>query len=78
VSIPSPQYRHHHDQLLDPYMISSNVRRSLLDLHRKSMENLSATRYTNMSYSTNDISTSKQSDDQQSTVDERCIQESPV
>ena len=65
-------------RLLDPYMIPVDVRRSLLDLHRKSMDNLSAMRYTSMSYSTNDVSTSKQSDDQQSTIDERCIQESPV
>ena len=69
---------HRDEQFLDPYMIPVDVRRSLLDLHRKSMDNLSAMRYTSMSYSTNDVSTCKQSDDQHSTVDERCIQESPV
>jgi hypothetical protein len=71
------KYRYHDEQLLDPYMISSDVRRSLLDLHRKSMENLAGMRYT-MSFSTNDVSRCKENDDQHLKVDERCIQESPV
>ena len=72
-----PKFPHHDAQLLDPYMISYDVRRSLLDLHRKSMENLSAIRYS-MSFSTNDVSTHQQNDDQRLVVEERCIQESPV
>jgi hypothetical protein len=76
ISITKSPY--HEEQFLDPNMISSNVRRSLLDLHRKSMDNTSAIRYNMLSYSTNDVSRHQQNDDQHLTVDERCIQESPV
>jgi len=72
-----PKYSYQDEQLLDPYMISSDVRRSLLDLHRKSMEHLSGIRHS-MSYSTNDVSRRKQRDDQHIMVEERCIQESPL
>ncbi len=72
-----PKYPYHEEQYLDPYMISSDVRRSLLDLHRKSIDNVSAMRYS-MSYSTNDVSARKQSDAQQLIADERRTQESPV
>ncbi|CAF1169679.1 unnamed protein product [Rotaria sordida] len=68
---------YHDEKLLDPRMISSNVRRSLLDLHHKSMENLHAIRYS-MSYSTNDVSRRHQNDDQHMKIDERAVQESPV
>jgi hypothetical protein len=76
-NVSVPKSSHHDEQFLDPYMISSDIQRSLLDLHRKSMDNISTARYS-MSFSTNDVSTCKQNDEQQSTVDERCIQESPV
>ena len=69
--------RHHGDQFLDPYMISSDVRRSLLDLHRKSMDNILATRHS-ISYSTNDISSEEKNDEEHVKADERCVQESPV
>jgi len=72
-----PKYSYHDEQYLDPYMISSDVRRSLLDLHRKSMENLAGLRYS-MSYSTNDVSRNKKNDDKYLRIHERCIQESPV
>lgn len=68
---------HQHDQFLDPQMISSDVRRSLLDLHRKSMDNLSSIRQS-MSYSTNDVSRHESNDENHLTVDQRCVQESPV
>lgn len=68
---------HQHEQFLDPQMISSNVRRSLLDLHRKSMDNLSMMRHS-MSYSTNDVSRHESNDENHLTVDQRCVQESPV
>jgi hypothetical protein len=58
-------------------MIPSDVRQSLLDLHRKSMENLSTMRYS-MSYSTNDVSRRQASDEQHLRIEERCVQESPV
>jgi hypothetical protein len=72
-----PKSPRHNGQLLDPYMISYDVRMNLLDLHRKSMENLSAIRHS-LSYSTNDVSTRQQNDDQHLALEERCIQESPV
>lgn len=72
-----PKYSHHDEQFLDPYMIPSEVRKSLLNLHRKSMDNIANMRYS-MSYSTNDVSTRKETDDNQSVIDERCVQESPV
>ena len=68
---------HQHEQLLDPYMIYTDKRQRLLDLHRKSMENLSMTRYP-MSYSTNDVSRHESHDENHLTVNERCVQESPV
>ncbi|CAF3596727.1 unnamed protein product [Rotaria sp. Silwood1] len=71
------KHSHHGEKLLDPRMISSVVRRSLLDLHYKSMDNLHATRYS-MSYSTNDVSRHNQSDDKHIKIDERAVQESPV
>jgi hypothetical protein len=71
------QYPSRNDQLLNPYMISSDVRQSLLDLHRKSMENLSTIRYS-MSYSTNDVSRRQASNEQHLRIEERCVQESPV
>ncbi|CAF4483389.1 unnamed protein product, partial [Rotaria sp. Silwood2] len=71
------KYSRHGEKLLDPRLISSSVRRSLLDLHHKSMENLHAIRYS-MSYSTNDVSRHNQNDDQRIKFDERAVQESPV
>jgi hypothetical protein len=65
------------DQLLDPHMISSDVRRHLLDLHRKSMDNLQALRHS-ISYSSNDVSKPPTITETHLTVDERCVQESPV
>lgn len=70
-----PSYRG--EQLLDPRMISHDVRRSLLDLHFKSMENLSAVRHS-ISYSTTDVSRRKQGGTQHTTANEREVQESPV
>ncbi|CAF1244506.1 unnamed protein product [Adineta steineri] len=70
-------YPPNNDQFLNPYMISTDVRRSLLDLHRKSIDNLSAMRYS-ISFSTNDVSRRKESEEQNMLLDERCIQESPV
>jgi hypothetical protein len=65
------------DHLLDPQMISTEVRQRLLDLHRKSMDNLSAIRFS-MSYSTNDVSKQQVNSEQHITIDNRCVQESPV
>ncbi|CAF2117839.1 unnamed protein product [Rotaria magnacalcarata] len=67
----------HDEQFLNPSMISHDVRRSLLDLHYKSMDNLSAMKHT-MSYSTTDVSRRKQNDACRTTIDERTVQESPV
>ncbi|UJR13810.1 hypothetical protein I4U23_000821 [Adineta vaga] len=75
------KYSHPNDQLLNPYMIPTDIRRSLLDLHRKSIDNLANVRHS-ISYSTNDVSQRKQNEDQGHTTtittNERCIQESPV
>ncbi|CAF0775257.1 unnamed protein product [Adineta ricciae] len=66
------------DQLLNPYMIPSNIRRSLLDLHRKSVENIAAVRYS-ICYSPVDATRRKQSeDDEHDSTNARCIRESPV
>lgn len=65
------------DHLLDPQMICTDVRRRLLDLHRKSVDNIGAIRY-NISYSTNDVSKQQQKNDPHLSADERCVQESPV
>lgn len=73
----SPKYRQLNDHLLNPRMISSDVRRRLLDLHRKSMENLAGLRYS-ISYSTNDVSQCQKRHEQFLTVDVRCVQEAPV
>ena len=64
------KHSYHDEQLLNPCTMSSDVRRSLLDLHRKSVNNLSAVRC-NMSYSTNDIS-------QFNNNTERFMNESPI
>ena len=76
-NIPDSKQSHQHEQFLDPQMISPNIRRSLLDLHRKSMDNLSMMRHS-MSYSTNDVSRNESTDENHLTVNQRCVQESPV
>ena len=65
------------ERLLDPLQISSAVRESLLDLHQKSMENISSTKNPT-SYSTNDMSARHPDDGLHLLSKKRCIQESPV
>jgi hypothetical protein len=64
-------------QLLHPHRISSEIRRNLLDLHRKSVDNLSTFKYLT-SYSTNDMSRREYNNGPHLIVKKRCIQESPV
>lgn len=71
------QNPYHGERLLDPRMISSAVRRSLLNLHHRSIENMASIKYS-MSYSTNDVSRHQHKNDQYRTTEERCVHESPV
>lgn len=70
-------YNRQDEQYLDPYKIPCDVRRSLLDLHRETVAKLPTTRYS-MSYSTNDVSRCQPNPDVRITINDRCIQESPV
>ncbi|CAF0740202.1 unnamed protein product [Rotaria sp. Silwood1] len=73
------------EHLLHPHCISSEIKRSLLDLHRKSMDNLyrkssstlSSIKYTTF-YSTNDMSKRKSCIAHQLIKKRRSTQESPV
>jgi len=73
------------ENFLHPHHISSDIKQSLLDVHRKSAENLLRKSMDNVStikysayYSANDMSTHKHHDGQQLIVKKRRIQESPV
>ena len=65
------------EELLDPQLISSEVREQLIELHRKSMENVAAVRYS-ISYSANDISKHYPNSHLHFSINERYVQESPV
>lgn len=64
-------------QLLDPRQISAEVKESLLELHRKSMENLATMKCTTF-YSVHDMRGQQRDDSQQSSIKARRIKESPV
>lgn len=65
------------EQLLDPSRISSDIRQSLLDLHRRSIENIAAIS-AQTSYSVNDIFRREEENPSRILTKTRCIQESPV
>ena len=52
------------DHLLDPHMIPRDVRRRLLDLHRKSMDTFTGARYSIPITTTTDLSTQQETDDE--------------
>lgn len=60
----SIKYVDNDDQLLDPQMIPVDVRRRLLDLHRKSVDNLSGIRYS-ISYPGNELSVPHETNDEE-------------
>jgi hypothetical protein len=71
--------------LLHPHRISSDIQENLLDLHRKSVDNLYRKTTADLStikkstfHSTNDMSRRKPSDVPHSVARKRCVQESPV
>ena len=73
------------EQLLSPHRLSTEVKHHLLDIHRKSvdnvyrksMENLESIKYSTC-YSTNDISKRKPDESRRLITKKRCVQESPV
>ena len=72
------RYSQPEKQLLNPQKIASDVTNRLLDLHRKSMDNLSTIR-SSVSLSTNNLAKHRLSHDPSSSTNEaRCVQESPV
>ena len=71
------RYSQPEKQLLNPQRIASDVTSRLLDLHRKSMDNLSTIR-NSVSLSTNNLAKHRLSHDPSYTNDARCVQESPV
>ena len=63
--------------LLDPQRVSSEIRESLLTLHRRSIENVSTTQY-NTSFSASEMSRRKHPDSPGHLHEKRSVQESPV
>ncbi|CAF2326270.1 unnamed protein product [Rotaria sp. Silwood2] len=87
LSLTKNSFDKHQDKehLLNPHRISSDIKRSLLDLHRKSMDNLyrkssgtlSSIKYSTF-YSTNDISKRRSCVGHQLIRKQKTTQESPV
>jgi hypothetical protein len=73
------------EQLLSPHRLSTEVKHNLLDLHRKSVDNVYRKSMDNLEsikcstyYSTNDISKRKPDESRRLITKQRCVQESPV
>lgn len=66
------------EDLINPELISSEVRQTLLDLHGRSIENLTGIRYS-ISFSANDVSKAPTSNNElRVKFEDRFVQESPV
>jgi hypothetical protein len=74
----SLEKNHHKEHFLHPHRISSDIKQSFLNLHRKSMDNMSTIKHSTF-YSANDILRHKPNDNTNCFIGKkRCIHESPV